>query len=158
MTKYVMMVFVFGLFMSCDNDKMNKPDNLIPESRMVDIIVDLSMLNSGQGLNKALLDNAGIIPEDYVYAKYGIDSIQFNSSNAYYAHNIDMYQDIYTNVKLKLNSKKEFYKKLSEEETIAKKKQDSIQAINKKRAKDSIVGRMPNKDLKQVKIPSGKVD
>ncbi len=158
MIRYMILVFVFGLIISCDSNKMTKPDNLISESKMVDIIVDLTMMNSGHGLNKALLDKEGIVPEDYVYAKYGIDSIQFINSNEYYAHNIDTYQDIYTNVKLKLNVKKEFYKKLNEEETKVKKKEDSLQRVKRKGKKDSILSRLPYKDLKKVKIPTGKVD
>jgi len=158
MTKFVMIMFVFGLFISCDTDKISKPENLIPESKMVDIIVDLTMMNSGQGLNKAVLEKEGIVPEEYVYTKYGIDSVQFINSNEYYAHNIDTYQDIYANVKLKLTSKKEFYKKLNEEETKAKKKQDSINAIKKRQIKDSILGRLPNEAFKKISIPGGKVD
>lgn len=158
MIRSILLVFVFGFFLSCDKEKISKPENLIPESKMVDIIVDLTMLNSGQGLNKAIHDKEGIVPEDYVYKKYGIDSTQFINSNAYYAHNIDVYQDIYDNVKLILNSKKEFYKKLSEEETKAKKKKDSVQAIKKRRKKDSILSRLPDGGLKKIKLPSGKVD
>ena len=158
MTRLLLIVFVFGFFLSCGKEKISKPENLIPESKMVDIIVDLTMMNSGQGLNKALLEREGIIPEDYVFAKYKIDSIQFITSNEYYAHNIDSYKSIYDQVKSQLNDKKEFYKKLSEKETKAKKKEDSINAVKKRLKKDSIISRLPKDALKQIKIPLEKVD
>lgn len=156
MIRSLLIVFVF--FLSCDKGKISKPENLIPESKMVDIIVDMTMMNSGQGLNKALLEREGIIPADYVFAKYEIDSIQFAASNEYYAHNIDTYKAIYSRVKLQLDDKKKFYKKLSEEEAKAKKKQDSINVVKKRVQKDSIIGRLPKEALKKVKNPLGKVD
>ena len=139
MMRYILVVLIFFVSMSCDNDKVNKPDNLISESKMVDIIVDFALLNSGSGIDKTILERAGINPENHIYKKYSIDSIQFTESNNYYAHNIDVYKDIYAKVKTKLNSKKDEYKKLNEIETKEKKRKDSIKMAEKRRKKPAII-------------------
>lgn len=139
MTKYIVIIFLFLVSMSCGNDKIEKPSNLISETKMVDIIVDLALLNSGSGIDKTILEREGIQPESHVYKKYNIDSIQFVTSNDYYAHNIDLYQDIYAQAKSKLNGKKEEYKKLNEKETKEKKKRDSIRVAENRRNKPAII-------------------
>jgi len=153
MKKLLVNIVAFTLLFSCGNGKIKKPEDLIPQSEMVDIIVDLNMMSSGQGLNKSVLVKEGIIPEEYIYKKYDIDSARFIRSNEYYAHHIDMYQNIYDNVKKKLNEKKAEYKRISEEEEKEKKIQDSIRRQQKRQQKQSIVKPKSSKELKQVKRP-----
>jgi len=126
-------IVVFAVLLSCNNGKIKRPDNLIPQNKMVDIIVDLTLLNSAQGLNKKVLDKEDILPDLYVYKKYNIDSIQFLKSNAYYAHDIDVYHEIYVKVKARISKDKEKYKKIADIEAKEKKKQDSL-----RRAKNRI--------------------
>ena len=158
MTRYIVIVLLFLMSMSCGNDKIKKPSDLIPETKMVDIIVDFALLNSGSGIDKNILTDVGITPENHVYSKYDIDSLQFVSSNNYYAHNIDTYRDIYTQVKSKLNSKKEEYKKLSEMEKKEKKKNDSIRRVENKKNKPTIIKDKSSTKLKQVKSLAKIVD
>ena len=44
---------------------------------MVHVIVDMSLLSSAKGINKNKLQEQGVLPDDYVYKKHGIDSLQF---------------------------------------------------------------------------------
>jgi hypothetical protein len=125
---------------------------------MVEIIVDMNMLTSGQGLDKSALVKEGIVPEEYVYEKYGIDSLQFIKSNEYYAHDIDRYQDIYAGVKKRLNEEKAKFKKLNEEEKKDKKIQDSLRRDKNKRDKKKIVQPKISKALEGAKNPSKIVD
>ncbi|MBT8304333.1 MAG: DUF4296 domain-containing protein [Bacteroidia bacterium] len=153
MRKLLGTIVTIAFLFSCGNGKVKKPEDLIAQSKMVDIIVDLNMMSSGQGLNKSVLLKEGIVPEEYVYKKYDIDSAQFIASNKYYAHHIEIYQDIYDNVKKKLNEKKAEYKKISEEEKEEKKIQDSIRRQKKRLQKQSIVNPKSNKELKPIKRP-----
>jgi len=160
MRKFLVCILTLTLafLFSCGYGKIKKPDDLIPQSKMVDIIVDLNMMSSGQGLNKSVLVKEGIVPEEYVFKKYNIDSARFIASNEYYAHHIEIYQDIYDNVKNKLNEKKAEYKLLSEEEQKEKKIQDSIRRAQKRLLKQSIVKSKLGNELKQVKRPAKIVD
>ena len=55
---------------------------------------DVLLLNSAKGLQKKTLELHGVYPEDYVYTKYSIDSLQFALSNNYYAYDVESYKKI----------------------------------------------------------------
>lgn len=128
------------LSFSCQNvEKVKKPDNLIPEDKMVDILTDLSLLHSARNYNKRTFERTGIDPDSFIYKKYKIDSIQFEQSNDYYSDNYVQYEDIYSKVKDKLQAMKVEYDSLRE---IEKDRKDSIANV-KRRDRDSL---MKNKD------------
>ncbi len=84
---------VFTFLASCqDIDPIEKPDNLIAEDTMKDIMYDGLLLNSARGYNIGLLNNAGINPETFVLEKYAIDSIQYAQNIAYYASDVENFQ------------------------------------------------------------------
>ncbi len=120
---------------SCNNiEKPKKPDNLISRERMVDVITDISLMTAAKGLNKDVLEKNAINPQNYIYEKYNIDSVQFAESNNYYAYDVKEYEEIYVEVKERLEKRKAEYKLLQEED---KKVKDSIKKI-KKKERDSI--------------------
>jgi hypothetical protein len=73
---------------------------------MVDIIYDMTLINVAKGVNKSILENNGIIPEQYLFNKHSIDSMLFAKSNEYYSYDLKTYQTIYDNVKIKLEKNK----------------------------------------------------
>jgi hypothetical protein len=99
-------VFFLIFVMSCSS-KVVKPKNLISEEKMVNIIYEVSILTAAKGVNKRELEDNGIFPEEFVYSKYNIDSLQFVSSLDYYASKIDTYDKIYTKVEERIMSEKE---------------------------------------------------
>ena len=96
----------FVTILSCRNASYDKPDNLISEDKMVDIISEFMIINAAKGVNKKILEDHIKDPTAYVLEKFGIDSMQFEQSNAYYARNIDRYTAIYNRVNQNLESKK----------------------------------------------------
>jgi len=86
---------------------MERPENLIPKEKMVDIIRDLAILNAGRTTNVAILHKNDVEPMPYLYVKYGIDSAQFSDSNRYYASIPLEYEDIYSKVEARLEIEKE---------------------------------------------------
>lgn len=121
---YIILVFVV---LSCNEiNKPKKPDNLISKSRMIDIITDISLVNAAKGVNKKLLEGNGINPENYIFQKYNIDSLQFAENNNYYAYDIKGYEDIYLKVKQRLEKQKSEYKTLEEKE---RKEKDSLRKL-----------------------------
>ncbi|MCD2258238.1 DUF4296 domain-containing protein [Psychroserpens luteolus] len=102
----IIVVFIVVLIFSCSN-RPSKPKNLISEEKMVDIIYDVSILTAAKGVNKKLLENNGILPENFIYSKHNIDSLQFISSLNYYASDIETYDNIYIRVEERINTQKE---------------------------------------------------
>ncbi|WP_299120457.1 DUF4296 domain-containing protein [uncultured Winogradskyella sp.] len=134
----VVILILFGLVIACDgSEQIKKPDNLISKKKMSNILYDLYIINAAKGVNRKLLEKNGFVPETYLLTKYDIDSIQFASSNSYYAFNTEVYQDIVEEVKARLEKEKETYEEIRKKETDSVKAQrDSIMEIGKKK-KDS---------------------
>ena len=131
----IWVLFIAVFFISCQNvEEIKKPANLIPEDKMVDVLTDLSILNSAKNYNRSLLEETGIQPDKYLFEKYQIDSLQLAESTGYYAKKYDILDDIYAKVKANLETKKEEYEILRD---VERKKEDSIQSI--KTIKDTLV-------------------
>lgn len=114
-----------------------KPKNLISKDKMVNILIDLKLINSGSSKDKRTMKNVGV-DQEYIFSKYNIDSLQFALSNAYYAFHVEEYEAIYSKAKDSLEGLNTFYQDLlDKEEALKKKKKDSIAAVKKAR-KDSI--------------------
>jgi len=136
-----LLFIVMCLFFSCNPsiEKPKKPANLIPEDKMVEILYDMFILNSAKGVNKKLLELNGILPKDYIFEKYGIDSTQFALSNNYYVYDTKTYESILNKIAQKIDVKKKEYEALDKiEEADKKRKEDSLRAIRVKQ-KDSLL-------------------
>lgn len=118
------------LFIGCY--KVNgpeKPKNLIPKDKMVDILLEIRLMSSATGVNQSVLYNNGVSSHNYIYKKFGIDSTQLAKSNDYYAFYVDDYDEIYDRVQDTLQALKQKYDALRAEEEEERKRQDSINAI-----------------------------
>ena len=136
-----LLYLVVCLVFSCNPsvEKPKKPENLIPEDKMVDIMYDIFILNSAKGVNKKMLELNGILPKDYVFEKYSIDSIQFAESNNYYVYDTKTYESILNKIAEKIDAKKKEYEALDKiEEADKKRKEDSIRRVRSKE-KDSLM-------------------
>jgi hypothetical protein len=109
-------------------DAPEKPANLISKNTMVDIIYDMAIINAAKGVNRKILELEGFYPEDYVFRRYNIDSLQFALSSEYYAYNLKVYEDIYNRVRVRLNKDKRHYNMLIQAE---QEKKDSIRKANR---------------------------
>ena len=104
-------------------DAPKKPENLIPKSIMVNMLLDLNIISAfpNNEDKKKLVEN-NVLAAQYVYKKYHVDSLQFALSNNYYAFYVEDYEDIYVKIKDSLEVLKEKYKTKLDQE---------IQAIRK---------------------------
>ena len=105
----VFVLFVIAIHFSygmIKKDLKREYTNLISKEKMVDIIYDMTLINVAKGVNKSILENNGIIPEQYLFNKHSIDSMLFAKSNEYYSYDLKTYQTIYDNVKIKLEKNK----------------------------------------------------
>jgi len=129
--RYLLVIVVLGsLFLGCDTSfKPEKPQDLIPESKMTDILYDLYVINATKGISKKILEEKHINVEAYILNIYQIDSVQFSNSNTYYAHNTKSYRQIVDNVKARIETEKAIY------DNLKKKEDDSIRSKQKKNPK-----------------------
>ena len=89
---------------SCNEQLLEKPDNLIPQEKMVEVLRDLAVINAAKSNNAALLEENGIEPMAYVFEKHDIDSLQFVESDRYYASLPKTYEVIYKQVESRLET------------------------------------------------------
>lgn len=118
MKKLVALIVLFSVFASCQKSAVEKPDNLIEEDVMVDIIYDLAILDAIKSQNPASLDAHGINPNEYIYKKYKIDSLQFAKNDRYYATDIKKYKKIYDEVAKRMEEQLGTPNKKSEEQVV----------------------------------------
>ena len=135
--KHCFYILVLITFFGCHTvDRPKKPKNLITEKEMSAIMYDLYILNAAKGVNRKLLELNGIMPSDYIYRKYGIDSLQFAESNTYYAYDPEVYTRIIAKMNTDLEKDKVLYEKLTKEDEVS----DSIKKADKnKEAVESIL-------------------
>lgn len=95
------------LLLGCQDVKYpEKPKDLIPEDKMVEILIDVHLFNAGKSVNRLPLQKTGRTPFELIYEKHNIDSLQYEKSNAYYGAYLNKYERIHLKVKDSLESKK----------------------------------------------------
>lgn len=109
MKKSLILFLIVSICLSCQESSIVKPDNLIDEDTMVDIIYDFALLEAIKAENRESLQKNQINPNEYVYKKYKIDSIQFAKSDQYYATDVKNYKKIYDKVTKRLEEKTKQY-------------------------------------------------
>lgn len=122
------LVLVVVAVVSCAEKLIEKPENLIPEAKMTDILYDISLLVSAKNSNKAILVDNDIEVMDFIYKKYNVDSLQFVQSDLYYASEPVIYENMYVALDERIEAEKN--KRLEER----KMKTDSTIEANKKKA------------------------
>ena len=101
-----LLLFFIGLVFvtsSCNNAAVEKPNNLLEEDEMVDMIYDLSLLdamrNQGSFSQKKYPTST-----EFLIQKYKIDSLTFAKNTLYYASDLKKYKRIYDSVKKRLDN------------------------------------------------------
>lgn len=107
-------------------ERNKKPENLIPEDKMVEVLMDVHLFNAAKSVNRLPLQQTGMTPHQFIYEKHQIDSVAYEQSNAYYGTDLDKFEELHTKVKTRLEQRKK-----EVDTTIARKKraQDSIKYI-----------------------------
>jgi Domain of unknown function (DUF4296) len=103
MRKKLAIFCLLFLIIGCNDSVIKKPKNLIEKDKMIDVLYDLSLLESikAQNISGGISNNS---VTDYIYKKYKIDSIQLVESNKYYASDIEEYKKMFEIVKERLNN------------------------------------------------------
>lgn len=126
--------------LSCNENLIEKPDNLIPKEKMVEVLKDLAIVNAAKSTNVAVLQDNGIEPMAYIFEKHGIDSVQFVESDRYYASIPPEYEKIYKEVEAKLE-------KQTQALEVAKKVNDSLRRLELQNTDDNANSDNPKDSL-----------
>src|SRR5690554_5337248 len=101
MKYWVIIASVF--FIACQDVKRpEKPKDLIPKEKMVEVLTEAYLSNSAQSVRNQSIFKEEINMDSLFYSKFDIDSLQFVKSNNYYAFNSSLYIDILEKVEANL--------------------------------------------------------
>ena len=130
------------LLISCGENLLDKPEDLIPKDKMINILKDITILNSARSSSVTVLHDHKIEPTTFVFSKYGVDSLQFVTSDRYYASLPNEYEAMYVEIEKKLDHEKE---QMSEAKRIndslelqVNKKKSQMRRVKPKKSKDTL--------------------
>ena len=106
MRKIIVFLAVLALFVSCKEELIKKPENLIDKKVMVDIIYDISILDAIRNQNPTSIDSFKINSRDFIFKKYKVDSLQFVKSNVYYSADYESYKLMFDEVVKRVDKQK----------------------------------------------------
>ena len=133
MRKIILFLAIAITFVSCKEEVIPKPDRLIAQDVMIDIMYDLTILEAIKNQNPASLDTFKINSRAYIFKKYKIDSIQYAKSNIYYASDYDEYKSMFEQISKRLEVKTQTVDSLIKKQ----KKKKSVKKIQQKSSIDS---------------------
>ena len=119
------------ILLSCQSaDKVEKPDRLLSEDKMVNILSDLMILKSARDVNSDRLSNFIDDPFHHIAQKHNVDSLTLEKNIEYYNFQFNKNLSIYKRVKDNIAKKKA---KLDSIEKVM----DSLKKHDKKKIKES---------------------
>jgi hypothetical protein len=130
MKQIVLYLLLTVLFLGCqDVDRPEKPDDLISEEEMVNILTDVYIANAARSVNNRALRERGLKLDSAIYRKYNIDSVQFAKSNAWYTSSLNTYNAIFKQVQQKLELLKTQADSLVDERVTEFKDTESVDSL-----------------------------
>lgn len=130
--RFFVIILILSFSLGCAKDnRPRKPENLISQDQMVNVLYDIAILNAAKGTHKNILEEDGIYPQKYLFEKYKIDSLQFAQSNDYYSYDVSQYEEIIDKVNVKIEADKKTYQaKIDSDEKQQQRKKDSIRKLS----------------------------
>ena len=112
-TKNLIYFIPIFLFFSCNDFSYNeKPKNLIDEETMEKILFEAIMMDVMNTFSEKNPDFLELFGVNYLYQKYGVDSIQLIQSDKYYSKNPRIYFRIYNKVLDQMEGQKDSINRL----------------------------------------------
>ncbi|AXG73460.1 DUF4296 domain-containing protein [Flavobacterium arcticum] len=136
--KRAALILLAFLVLGCNDNAPKEPEKLLSEEEMVNVLYDITMLQSIRSFKPQVLRENHVDVAEYVYNKYDIDSTIFAQNHTYYASQLDVYERIHNKVSDSVKKQQEPFK---EEEVETKK--DTI-----KKGKNKILDSIASKRLK----------
>ena len=141
MKRYILCLIVLLGMVSCKEEAVPKPDDLLSKQKMADILYDVTVINAMKGVDKKGLEASFLHFDTYIYKKHNTDSTQFATSNNYYSTNPLQYDKIYALVDMRLKKERtvieaEMKKEQERRDSLQKAKKEEI--AKQKKLSDTI--------------------
>lgn len=112
-------------FTSCTSEQIEKPENLIPEPQMIEILADICKVEARfqRRLSIRGKDNSELVLHNYnvIFNDHNISLTQFKTSFEYYEESPSAMQQIYDSVIVVLTKEEAVIKEAEEEKKTNKK-------------------------------------
>ncbi|PQJ31180.1 hypothetical protein BST92_04240 [Nonlabens arenilitoris] len=93
--KKLLVVSIILLIGACSGIKKSpKPDPFFNTEKMASIMTDVYLIEGSMTSNRKSFVDLGIVPDQYVYQKHGIDSISYKSNFNYYADRVEDFIEV----------------------------------------------------------------
>ena len=108
LNKAVSFSVLIGIMVSCsDVQEREKPDKLLPKSKMVEIYTDMVLLDAVNRTNAKKFKNIGLEAPEHIYNKFDIDSTTLADNMSYYNLDFEANAEIYEQVRENIENRKE---------------------------------------------------
>lgn len=121
--KQLLVILLGVLIISCSNNPVPKPDNLLSEEVMKDILFDVAILQAAESTVGYRLTQNNIKLTPFIYKKYKIDSLTYYQNQKYYAADLKKYKKMYREILERLDKEEAQYQT---KEKIVKEKQPEV--------------------------------
>lgn len=101
MKKFLLLVIGI-VIISCSKNPVPKPDNLLDDEVMTNILFDIAVLQAAEGTMTYRLTENNIKVNTFIYEKYKIDSTTYYQNQKYYAANTRKYKKMHQDVLARL--------------------------------------------------------
>lgn len=103
MRSSTIIVILTGLLLfACNQSPVAKPDNLLSEEVMIEILYDTALLQAANGYVPKKLSDNNINVKNFIYNKYNIDSATYYQNHKYYAADLENYKKMYKKIAARL--------------------------------------------------------
>lgn len=102
MKKFLLLVIGI-VIISCSKNPAPKPDNLLDDEVMTNILFDIAVLQAAEGTMTYRLTENNIKVNTFIYEKYKIDSTTYYQNQKYYAANTRKYKKMHQQVLARLD-------------------------------------------------------
>ena len=86
------------IFISCDSIVDKGTKDIIPIDKMELILFDIQIMHSISKSYNSKIEEKDWFGSEYIYKKYGIDSMKLSHSQDYYSKKPDLYLSIHKNI------------------------------------------------------------
>jgi len=144
--RYFAYLLLSIFLVSCTSNTIyKKPKDVIPRDSMILLLSDMYLASASKNVKNRFKERKQTyLP--LIYEKYEIDSVRFYSSNNYYTSQIEVYEELLQEVKLKIQVQLDtFQKQLKIQDSIKKAKREARKKRNRE-INDSIANAKKKKD------------
>jgi hypothetical protein len=96
--KQILVLLLGIIIISCSNNPVPKPDNLLSEEVMKDMLFDVVVLQAAETTVGYKLNQNNLKLTSFIYKKYKIDSLTYYQNQKFYAANPKKYKKMYKEI------------------------------------------------------------